>query len=92
MPTPTRNEVYAAINSERFYQDSMWNAGTTSTEGKHSVTEWLVYMQDYLTQAMSQVTRQADPKASQDALNTIRKIAAMSVCCMEQHGAPRREI
>jgi hypothetical protein len=86
-----RDEVYAAIDTERKYQDERWNIVTTPTDGQHTVTEWLVYMQDYLTEAVKQVSRQADPKASQDALHTIRKIAAMGVACMEQNGAPKRE-
>lgn len=85
-----RSEVYAAIDGERAYQDSLWNPETTPSEGRHSVTEWLVYMQDYLTQAMNQVSRNADPQAAQMALHTVRKIAAMAVACMEQNGAPKR--
>lgn len=86
----TRQEVYWAINDERDYQDRKWNENTTTSAGKHSVSEWLVYMQDYLTEAIHQVSRGADPKASEDALHTVRKITAMGVACMEQNGAVRR--
>lgn len=88
----TRTEVYEAINTERTYQDSRWNANTTSTEGKHSVTEFLVYMQDYVNEALHVVTRNGEPYASNAALDIVRKVAALGVVCMEQHGAPKREI
>jgi hypothetical protein len=82
--------VYEAINVERAYQEAKWNLATTSSGGRHSVTEWLVYMQDYLTEAMRIVSRNVDPGASVAALHSVRKIAAMGVACMEQNGAPPR--
>lgn len=87
----TRADVYAAIDSERAYQDSLWNPETTPTEGVHHVASWLTYMRSYLDEAVNQVSRAADPGASEAALETIRKITGMGVACMEQHGAPRRK-
>ena len=86
----SREEVYGVIDGERAYQELRWSPATTPTGGVRSVTEFLVYMKDYLDEAMNQVTRIADPQASALALHTIRKIAAMGVACMEQNGAPRR--
>jgi hypothetical protein len=86
----SRAEVYAAIDSERAYQDSLWNPATTPTNGVHHVASWLTYMQSYLSEAIDQVSRAADPGASLAALSTIRKITGMGVACMEQHGAPLR--
>jgi len=85
-----RSEVYEAIDGEREYQERRWNPDTTSTGGAHSVTEFLVYMQDYVNEALHHVSRNADPEASLVALNVVRKVAALGVACMEQHGAPRR--
>lgn len=87
-----REAAYAAIDSERYYQDGRWNPSTTSSGGKHEVGAWLLFMQDYLEEARHQISRGADPAASLAALNTIRKITAMGVACMEDHGAPKREI
>jgi len=87
----TRKEVYEALDTERDYQNRKWNSSTTTSGGKHSITEWLVYMQDYLNEAMHQVSRNPDPHANDLALRTIRKITAMGVSCMEQNGAPKRE-
>jgi hypothetical protein len=86
----TREEVFAAINSERAYQDSLWNPETTPTGGVHHIASWLTYMRSYLDEAVNQVSRAPDPMASDAALNTIRKIVGMGVACMEQHGAPQR--
>lgn len=87
---PDRKDVYAAIDTERDYQDRKWNPGTTSTGGQHSVTEFLVYMRDYVDEALHHVSRNPDPGASAVALDGIRKVTALGVACMEQHGAPRR--
>jgi len=86
----TRKQVYKAIDSERAYQDQRWNESTTTTEGKHTVTEWLVYIQDYAAEALHIVSREADPAASEKALHIIRKVGGMAVACMEQQGAPVR--
>lgn len=86
-----RQDVYQAIDGERAYQDYRWNESTTSTAGKHSVTEFLAFMRDYLDEALHLVTRTAEPEASDRALHIVRKVATLGVACMEQHGAPRRE-
>ncbi|RWB95634.1 MAG: hypothetical protein EOQ56_28205 [Mesorhizobium sp.] len=83
---PKRSEVYQAIDAERAHQDRRWNKDTTTTEGKHSVAEFVLFMEDYIVQARSQLTRNGDPVASALALDTVRKIAALSVVCMEQNG------
>ena len=86
-----RMDVYAAIDGEREYQDRRWSAQTTETEGNHTVGEFIGFMLDYLLEANKQISRQGEPRASQDALNTLRKVTAMGVACMEQNGAPKRE-
>ncbi len=85
-----REDVYKAIDSERDYQQQCWNAATTSTAGQHSVPEWLLYMRQYLDEAIAHVSHHAEPYASEDVLETVRKVTAMGVSCMEQHGAPLR--
>lgn len=85
-----RSEVYKALDGERDYQKVRWSEDTTSTGGFHSVTEFLVYMQDYVNEALHNVSREADPGASEKALHWVRKVGALAVACMEQHGAPER--
>lgn len=87
----SRVEVYVAIDGERRYQDERWKDDFVSGGvHQHSVTEWLVYIQDYTLEAMKIVSRESDPQASEKALHIIRKIAAMGVAAMEQLGAPLR--
>jgi hypothetical protein len=85
-----RSEVYAAIDSEREYQDRRWNSETTTSGGLHSLEEWVIYMRSYLREAEEQLSRNLKQVGDPLALATIRKIVAMGVACMEQHGAPRR--
>lgn len=80
--------VFAAIEGEREYQER--KHGHTDHRGIHSVTEWLVYIEQYLQQAKQIVTHHSDPDASKRALCVIRKVAAMGVACMEQNGIVTR--
>ena len=86
-----RAAVYDALDSERDYQDSRWNANTTTSEGLHSVSEFVLYMEHYMHEARRLLSTQASPKAEEDGLEFIRKITALGVVCMEQHGAPQRK-
>lgn len=90
----TRNQVYKAIDSERNYQryraEEVSGAGTG--EHLHSVEEFVLYMDDYMRELKTQLSRTWTPDGQvPEALSTLRKITAMGVACMEQHGAPQRE-
>lgn len=84
----TRQEVYAAIDSEREYQDARWNG--TASGGRHSITEFLVYIKDYVEEALHIESREGVLTADPKALNIVRKVAGLAVVTMEQHGAPMR--
>ncbi len=88
----TRNAVYAAIDTERAYQDQKWNPETTTSNGLHSPAEWLVYIEDYVTEAKHIASREADPGANIKVMEIMRKIAGMAVSAMEQNGALSRTI
>ena len=90
-PVSNRDEALSAIVSELDYQNKKWNPETTATCHDHTVGDYLVYMKNYLDEAFAQLSRNGDPVASNLALNTIRKVAALGVACMVQNGAPRRE-
>lgn len=79
-----RAEVYELIEGERAYQEKKWNADTTESEGLHSPGEWLVYMQDYLSEAIHMASRNPDPLGTNLAMENIRKITGMGVAAMEQ--------
>jgi len=87
----TRNEVYAAIDSEREYQDRK-GVHASKAPHEHGIESFIVYMEDYLAEARKQASRiwTEDGRAAPVVLDTIRKVTALGVACMEQHGAPSR--
>lgn len=90
----SRTQVYAALDSEREYQNSRWcrtDSEKTAGHNPHSVTEWLTYMRYYIDKGIEKATISNDPDASNQALEFARKVSALGVVCMEQHGAPLRE-
>lgn len=86
-----RKKVYKLLDTERDYQDMKWNESTTDSRGVHPPSEWLVFLQTYLTEAMYKSSKLPDPKAKEETMVMIRKITAMGVCAMEQNGCPPRE-
>lgn len=90
----TRADVYAALDSEREYQErKAVMAGTVPGEVRpHSVEEFVLYMEDYMHELRHQLSRTWTPdrKATKEMLDTLRKVTALGVAAMEQHGAPRR--
>ncbi len=86
---PDRKEVYAAIDSERDYQDSKWpQDGSPGFPNPLSIGEQILLAEEYLAQARLAWTREKRPEMM--TLNIMRKVAGICVNCMEQHGAPSR--
>ncbi len=83
-----RLEVYAAIESERAYQEMRKTRDNGAAE--HSIEEYLLYMQDYLTETIHVSSRTWGPEAKPKTLEMLRKVTALGVACMETHGAPPR--
>jgi hypothetical protein len=80
-----RQYVYDRINEERNYQDSL---GEDRTDGHfRSVGDELVLMEVYLRRAFD---AWANNPGDMKALDEVRKIAAITVRCLENHGAPKR--
>ena len=52
-----RLKVLELINGERDYQNKKWNSETTTSDGIHSVEEWLVYIEDYVNEAKHILSR-----------------------------------
>lgn len=86
----TRQEVYEAIDTEREYQNKWKDPNLTDSNGEHTSTEFLVYIRDYVEEALHFMTREPDPVCMPKAQHSLRKIAALAVAAMEQHGAPKR--
>lgn len=86
-----RKEVYAAIDGERAYQDSRWNSETTTSGGLHSFEEWICYIEDYLREAKTHLSRLPKQEADGLAGDIFRKVGAMTVSALEQHGCWHRQ-
>lgn len=86
----TREEVYQAIDGERAYQAERWNASTTDSKGIHNNTEFLVYIKDYVEEALHHISRNSEPGSTVFSQNSLRKIAALAVAALEQNGVTQR--
>ena len=88
LPT-VRRAAFRAIDSERQFQESLiTQAGSARAK---PIEAYALYITDYVRELNSQLTRNWGPGvAKAKALPTLRKIAALAVACMEEHGAPMR--
>lgn len=83
-----RGKIFGAIVGERMYQDAQQKGGRFQKE-VHTVGEELLLMKRYLDKA---IAKYADNFGDAPALHGIRKVAALAVRCMENHGALPREL
>ena len=81
-----RENVYEAIDSERYYQDRKWG---TVEQHPHEVGGWLTLMRKLLTDAEA---AWAGSNGDYKALDELRKVLAVGVACAEQHGMPGRSL
>jgi hypothetical protein len=81
----SRQAVYAAIDTERQYQNSLSPARTDGEQ--RTVGDYLTMLRHYLTRAEAAWT---ENPGNIHALHEIRKVSAIGVRCMEEHGAPYR--
>lgn len=92
----TRQQVYDALDSERDYQEMRKKRdGENGTDNNgdprsHSPEEYLVYMQDYLNEALHVASRTWGPEARLAIMEIVRKVTALGVANMEDNGAPQR--
>lgn len=85
----TRQEVYAAIDGERDYQDEMKVGPDGRTDGRQkSVGDYLTLIRDYSVKGDAAYT---GSPGDLPALHVIRKIAGICVQALEVHGAPLRK-
>jgi len=77
-----RQEVYSAIDGERAHQDGL-------NPKVLSIGEEIALALRYTNKALESWSDDFNPP-EQEALATLRKLAAICVRCMEHHGAPKR--
>jgi hypothetical protein len=81
----TQEEAFQAIDQERDYQILRW--ATSEAEGiNHSNVEFLVYIQDYVQEALHFASRNNEQDVTPFTQDSLRKIAALAVAAMEQNG------
>jgi hypothetical protein len=89
MKPTDRREVYAAIDTERDYQDRRWPSPfILGVPNPMSIGEFILLIEEYTEKA--RVEWATEKKPEDRALHFIRKVAGIAVNCMEQHGAPKR--
>ena len=80
----TREEVYKLIDGERDYQEEMKAKHGSVTR---SPSDYFLIIAGYINEATAQNMTNA---GTDSLLISLRKIAALSVACMEDNGAPAR--
>jgi hypothetical protein len=79
-----RINVYAAIDTEREWQDRKWG---TVAQHPHEVGGWITLMRKLLNDAEA---AWCSEDGDIQALEEIRKVLAVGVACAEQHGLKGR--
>jgi hypothetical protein len=82
----SRDDVIAALKSERTYQVRRWGfrqEDGSMVEASHDVFEWVVYIQDYLNEGLHSLSREPDELAYKMALDSLRKCATMAIAYFE---------
>jgi hypothetical protein len=88
-----RKDVYDIVDSERNYQTERWSYDVSDCGGiEHSNVEFLVYIRDYVEEALHYASRNPEQNVREFTKHTMRKVAALAVAAMEQNGALKREI
>jgi hypothetical protein len=83
MPKTAREDVLAAIAGELLYQQHEFG------DNPHEIDAFATYIRRYSALLDEAATSPNTPEAK---LTVVRKIAAIAVRCMEQHGAPLRSL
>lgn len=80
-------DVLDSVHAERVFQNRKWG---TIHQHPHEVGGYLTLMRKLLTEAEFAWSSQ---RGDEGALDEVRKVVAVGVACMEQHGAvPRKPI
>jgi hypothetical protein len=77
--------VLSAVHDERVFQNRKWGS---VTEHPHEVGGYLTIMRKLLTDAE---VAWASSRGDEGSLDEIRKVVAVGIACLEQHGAVIRD-
>ena len=87
MKKSTRQDVYEAIDTERHYQGRNWQSESLSVVGEITLLRY------YLRQFEDHYQQEDDDlriRVPMACMDDVRKMAAILVRCMENHGALER--
>jgi hypothetical protein len=85
-----REEVYKILDTEREYQDRIWNNLNKEISNPSSFILW---MEEYLAKARalaSQSDERIGTEGCEKIMDVVRKVTALGVACMEVNGAKER--
>jgi hypothetical protein len=82
-----RKDVYKLIDGERDYQSSLETDRSRHDGHRHTVGDYLVMLNSYMSKANNAWT---DNGTDLPALDVIRKLAGICIHCMEEYDTPAR--
>lgn len=86
----TRSEVYAAIDSERDYQDKMAGNSARDKVDDNRDQGSLILLAEHYMQKLREAHAGPNSLGSVEVTSVARKVAALLVMLMERNGAPLR--
>lgn len=92
VPRPaSRADVYAAIDGERNFQDAcQGNAARDNVDDNRDLGSLILLIDTYVGKTKAAFAGQ-HPAGKQEALDQLRKVAALAVHAMERHGVVVRK-
>ena len=85
----TREEIYQVLEGEEDYQIKKWGE---NHDKRHTIGDFLVYMEAYLNAAKAGYTFNSAPEGAHLALDQMRKVVELGIACFKAHGVPEREV
>ena len=80
------------LRNECVHQTSLIDGDKEEIEWSHDILSWIGMMEVYLIEAKQELTHFGRQVGQFDALHELRKVVALGVACLEQHGCPPRRV
>lgn len=82
-----RKKVYELIDGEREYQNNLPHH-STEADNEHSIADWVIYIEEHTFRAKLAIYNMQ----YKEAMDEVRKVAALAVASMEHHHTrPRKK-
>lgn len=88
----SRQEAFDIVNGERDYQEKKWPGICLAPSEVVRLIRAALMEADSLFDIAKDTTRGDALRVNPSDLETFRKVAAICVRCMEEHGCPHRQI